>query len=180
MLLFDISDKNIWSKAVKDTIGLKNYYNQYKNNYLGKDSIEIAIFSLKDASQEKAVNKALKKCKKKKDHLSCLHTYFPQDSMDAPVTLSVNKYEKGEDHFIDEINWKKGYKRFVIESGRNKVILVLDVPGPKPVPLEKIKGQVTSDYQNYLEEEWIKELRKKYPVKINQKALAKLKSTIDT
>ncbi len=180
MLLFDISDKNIWSKAVKDTIGLKNYYNQYKNNYLGKDSIEIAIFSLKDASQEKAVNKALKKCKKKKDHLSCLHTYFPHDSMDAPVTLSVNKYEKGEDHFIDEINWKKGYKRSVIESGRNKVILVLDVPGPKPVPLEKIKGQVTSDYQNYLEEEWIKELRKKYPVKINQKALAKLKSTIDT
>lgn len=180
MLLFDISDKNVWSKAIKDTIGLKNFYEQNKNNYLGRDSIEIAIFSLKDASQEKSVNKALKKCKKKKDHFTCLRSYFPPDSVDAPVTLSVHKYEKGEDHFIDEINWKKGYKRSIIESGRNKVILVLDVPGPKPVPLDKIKGQVTSDYQNYLEEEWLKELRKKYPVKINQKALANLKSTIDT
>ncbi len=180
MLLFDISDKNIWSKAIKDTTGLEAFYNQHKNDYLGKDSIEIAVFSLKDASQERSVTKALKKCKKKKDNFSCLHSYFPPDSVDAPVTLSVHKYEKGEDHFIDEISWKKGYKRSVIESGRNKVILVLDVPGPKPVPLERIKGQVTSDYQNYLEKEWIKALRNKYPVKINQKALAQLKSTLDT
>lgn len=180
MLLFDISDKNVWSKAIVDTSGLEMFYEQHKNNYLGKDSIEIAEFSLEDASREKSVNKNLKKCKKKQNEMDCLRSYFPPDSIDAPVTLSVKKYEKGEDYFIDELNWKKGFKRSIIESGRNKIILVLDVLDPKPVQLEKIRGQVTSDYQNFLEKEWIKELKKKYPVKVNQKTLVKLKSTIDT
>ena len=34
------------------------------------------------------------------------------------------------------------------------------------------KGFVMNDYQTLLEEEWIKELRKKYPVEMDQKVLA--------
>lgn len=180
MLLFEISDKNVWSKAIVDTSGLEIFYDKHKNNYLGKDSIEIALFSLEDASFEKSLNKSLKKCKKSQNEMDCFRASFPPDSIDAPITLSVNKYEKGEDYFIDELNWKKGFKKSVIESGRNKIILVMDVLDPKPLPLEKIRGQVTSDYQNFLEKEWIKELKKEYPVKVNQKTLTELKSTIDT
>ena len=41
-------------------------------------------------------------------------------------------------------------------------------------PLNEIKGEVISDYQRKLEENWLKSLRKKYPIKINDNELRKL------
>ena len=46
---------------------------------------------------------------------------------------------------------------------------------PMPKLLSECKGLVTADYQKYLEEEWIKELRTKYVVKVNKDVLAKVK-----
>ena len=37
------------------------------------------------------------------------------------------------------------------------------------------KGAVVVDYQNQLESDWIAEMKAKYPVKINKKALKKVK-----
>ncbi len=39
---------------------------------------------------------------------------------------------------------------------------------------EDIRGQVIADYQQYLEDEWIKTLRAKYTIKINEEELRKL------
>ncbi len=41
-------------------------------------------------------------------------------------------------------------------------------------PLEKIKGTVINDYQEYLEKQWIEELHSSYEVKINNKAVNRL------
>lgn len=45
-----------------------------------------------------------------------------------------------------------------------------------PKQLDEAKGLITSDYQNYLEKEWVKELRAKFPVKVNTKNFDKLKA----
>ena len=38
------------------------------------------------------------------------------------------------------------------------------------------RAAVTSDYQQYLENEWVKQLREKYPVVINQEVLKDVKN----
>ena len=40
-------------------------------------------------------------------------------------------------------------------------------------------GRITTDYQNALEQEWIKSLKKKYKVKVNQKVLKEYKASIE-
>ncbi len=51
------------------------------------------------------------------------------------------------------------------------VVMVKDILVSSFKDLEGIRGKVMSDYQNYLEKQWMKELRKKYTVKVNKKAL---------
>ena len=34
ILLFDVTDKMVWTKALKDTQGLKAYHEDHKNDYM--------------------------------------------------------------------------------------------------------------------------------------------------
>ncbi len=52
-----------------------------------------------------------------------------------------------------------------------KVVVVNAILAPTPKTLNEIRGQATADYQNYLDQQWIAELRTKYPVTINQEVL---------
>jgi peptidyl-prolyl cis-trans isomerase SurA len=46
---------------------------------------------------------------------------------------------------------------------------------PAPKELAEVKGLVTAEYQNYLEKEWIKELRVKYPFTVNKDVFESIK-----
>ena len=45
----------------------------------------------------------------------------------------------------------------------------------QPEEMADVRGAVTSDYQDVLEQNWKQELAKKYPAKINKKVLKKVK-----
>jgi peptidyl-prolyl cis-trans isomerase SurA len=42
---------------------------------------------------------------------------------------------------------------------------------PEPRTFAEAKGLVINDYQAELEKEWVAELKKKYPVRVNEKVL---------
>ncbi|MCX6182462.1 MAG: peptidylprolyl isomerase, partial [Bacteroidetes bacterium] len=44
ILLFEITDKNVWSKAVKDTAGLREFYNQHKADWMWQDRVKTDVF----------------------------------------------------------------------------------------------------------------------------------------
>ena len=46
----------------------------------------------------------------------------------------------------------------------------------QPQEVADVRGQVTSDYQDVLEQKWIEELKAKYPVTVNKKVLKQVKN----
>jgi hypothetical protein len=54
------------------------------------------------------------------------------------------------------------------EEGHDDPIAGCDIRHPIAQLLDDARGFVINDYQNYLEEKWIAELRKKYPVTVNE------------
>ena len=179
MLLFEISDVKVWSKAVEDTTGLKKYYKTLVDEHLGKEQIEVIQFTLSDPSELKQVNRMLKKCKRSSDVFKCYSGYLPSDSEDAPVTVGLKKYKKGDNFQIDAMNWKKGYKKTYTSGNKTMLIIVNEVIEAQPKDLDEVRGLVMSEYQNYLEAEWLLELVKKYPAKVNSGKLNELKQKID-
>jgi len=70
---------------------------------------------------------------------------------------------------IDSLEWKPGTITPITTNNNEKSFVVMHkILDPEPKPLNEIRGIITADYQNYLEAEWLKELRNKYQVKVNR------------
>jgi peptidyl-prolyl cis-trans isomerase SurA len=88
------------------------------------------------------------------------------------VNLQIESgiYQKGDDIIIDLIDWHEGIHDLSIEENEYVIFIEKVLPAMNQ-EFEEVKGKVISDYQNYLDELWIHELREKYDVQINDHAL---------
>lgn len=94
---------------------------------------------------------------------------------EKPLTLEVSsgKFQAGENALLDSLEWKTGEMNFK-KGNRFIYIISKELLQPTTKTLDESRGQVISDYQNYLEKEWIKTLRLKYPVSVNEEEFKKL------
>ena len=105
-----------------------------------------------------------------KDLLIKVLNYYAATDKDA-VYARKGLYEKGSVPAVDLKVWGiEGYKSsvypYIVVRGK-----VLDAPEE----YNDVSGKVTADYQNYLDEQWIKSLRAKYKVEINKDVLKTIK-----
>ncbi len=164
ILLFDLTDKKVWSKAVKDTVGLLQYYEQNKHNYMWENRLDASIITIKDPSVIKSLNKLLKKGATDEQILA----KFNHDTIQK-VTIERKKFVKGENMTIDGIAGTTGTSNLIpLADNENAIVIVHAVVAPEPKLFNEIRGAMTADYQNYLEKAWISELRAKYPVVVNR------------
>ncbi len=83
------------------------------------------------------------------------------------VQVQSRKFSKGDNKAVDAVAQAPGTYATNVDGRATQVhIKTVLAPGYKTLP--EARGQATSDYQNYLEKQWIQELRAKYPVKTNQ------------
>lgn len=174
ILLFELTDKMVWSKAIKDTIGLEKFYEKNKNNYLWEDRVNASIYTCKDRSKLKQLSRMLKKRTRKgysdKDFLAAFNS-----GDENYLNIENGIFSKGDHEIIDSIKWHKGVSEGMEKNGKPVIVVIHEIMKNQPKTLEEAKGVITSDYQNYLEQEWIRQLREKYPVTINQEIVNEMK-----
>jgi peptidyl-prolyl cis-trans isomerase SurA len=172
ILLFDLTDKKVWSKAVKDTTGLQMFYDTHKDKYMWSDRVEGVVYIISNNSSVKAES-VQAKVKQKLSVDEVLST-FNVDSV-TNVTAERGIFSKGDNEIIDQVEWRKGISNIIPTKRGLSFVDILEVLKPMPKSLDEARGLITADYQAYLEEEWIKELKAKYPVTINENILVQIK-----
>ncbi|OFY89922.1 MAG: hypothetical protein A3K10_16145 [Bacteroidetes bacterium RIFCSPLOWO2_12_FULL_31_6] len=55
------------------------------------------------------------------------------------------------------------------------LVKIVNVIDSEPKKINEVKGLVTSDYQNFLEKEWVSELKAKYKVEVDKEVLKQVK-----
>ncbi|MBA4240640.1 MAG: hypothetical protein C0448_07935 [Sphingobacteriaceae bacterium] len=172
ILLFDLTDQKVWSKAVKDTAGLKTFYEKNKNNYLWDERAEVTTYKCANEKVAKEVRGMLKKNKTEKEIVDAVNK-----SSQLNVSVENITYLKGENKDVDA-NWKQGVVATDIKDTKENKVTVLvvnKVLGKTPKTIAEAKGMITADYQNYLEKEWLSYLKNKYTVKVNEEVLNTVK-----
>lgn len=169
LLLFEISNRTIWEKAAKDEEGLKTYFKKHRKNYKWeKPRFKGMAYHVKDQADVAAV----RNCVKGVPFAEWADKLRKTFNNDSTIRIRVEKgiFKEGDNPLIDREAFKKDVtvkelKGYPIDATYGKVIKA-------PEELEDVRGQVTSDYQNMLEEQWVKDLRKKYEVVVNRDILA--------
>ena len=167
ILLFDLMDQKVWSKAVKDSAGLEDFYKTHKSDYMWPERVDASIYECANEQVAKKVEKLTKKRVKK----GYTDAYIMQEiNEDNALNLNIRSglFAKSDDAIIDKTPWVPGTYT-IQDSGKPTLVQVYDVKQPQPKALNEARGLITSAYQSHLEEMWIQELRSKYPVQVDQK-----------
>jgi peptidyl-prolyl cis-trans isomerase SurA len=170
ILLFELTDQKVWSKAVKDTTGSKDFYEKNKTNYMWEERADASIYSCANEKVAKQVRALMKKKKTEKDILLTVNK-------DSQLNLQVETklFTKGENELVDK-NWNPGTSADIIDKDKKVVIVVVNkLMKPEPKAYQDAKGMVTADYQSFLEKQWLSELKQKYAVTIDQSVLSTVK-----
>lgn len=162
ILLFELTNKEVWTKAVEDTTGLKTFFENNRDKYIWKDRIVYTSYIAKDDKTAKKVKKYLAKGKSKEFILSKLN------KKEELVSATSKTEEKDSNDFVKSISWTKGT---ISEEnnldGSTKIFYVENTLKPIKKELKETRGYVISDYQDFLENKWITKLKAKYPLVLN-------------
>lgn len=173
LLLFDLMEKEIWEKAKTDTVGLESFYEAKKMNYLWKKRYDLIIISSTKEAIAKKAHKLLKQGKTGDEIKKMLNT----DGM-VNVMVTSGVFEEDHDALPKTVPFKKGLSNVTQEGNYFYVVQVNDIKEAGPKLLEECKGRVINDYQQFLEENWVANLKQEFTVEINRAVFEEVKKQI--
>jgi Parvulin-like peptidyl-prolyl isomerase len=159
-LVFEISNKEVWNKASEDTEGLERFFEKNKNNFKwAEPHYKGYVVLVKDTETKKKIQKETSKMQPEAAVNYMLENY-------KVGTVSYVKVEKGlfkkrDNVFVDEAIFKTGKAEYP-ENFEDFLLVGKTLKSPESYT--DVRGQVITEYQDYLEKDWIKELNEKYPV----------------
>ena len=165
ILLFEVSLKEVWDKAAKDTAGLEAYFKANKDKYTWeKMHYKGYLIQAKDEKVANAAERIIKNAQR--DSVDkYIESRLNTDSVKY-VKVQYGLWELGRNKLVDRFGFKLRYS-----YKPNPDYPVVRCVGKKlkvPETWDDEKGKVTTDYQDFLEKAWIEKLRAKYPVVINE------------
>lgn len=171
ILLYDIMTDKVWNKATRDTIGLKDFHNKNIDKYQWKERIDATIYECLNKEIAQNVFKMLKL----NDTINSKHILNTiNKTSELNVKVKMNKYEIDELNFIKGKKINKGINPLIEFNNKFYVVSISNIIPASPKNIKEARGLVTSDYQNFLEKQWLSELSKKYSFKINEEVIYNL------
>lgn len=173
LLLFDLMEKEIWEKSKTDTLGLEAFHKANTGKYLWKKRYDVLVISSTNVDFAKKAHKLVKQGKNVDDIKTALNT---KGVINIMATSGV--FEEGSEALPKTIPFSKGLSEVVKEGNYYYVVQVNDIKEAGPKLLEECKGRVINDYQQYLEENWVANLKQEFKVSVNKDVFEEVKKQI--
>lgn len=163
ILLFNISNKEVWEKAINDTAGLEQHFAANRKKFVFKEPhYKGVLIKCKSQAVADSIKKAVKKMTQ--EQIVAYVDSFGTDTV-AQAKARAGLWKKGDDAAVDNLVFDKS-----VQYEKDSEFPVVFVTGKKlrkkPETFDDVRGAVISDYQDHLEQLWIEELRKKHKIEI--------------
>jgi peptidyl-prolyl cis-trans isomerase SurA len=173
LLLFDLMESTIWESAKTDTVEVKAFYENHKENYFLPKRVNAEVASSTNKKVIKKVAKLMSEdmtanaIKKLVNTNGAINVIFTKDTMNSKHQALPKAFE-----------FKKGVSKVYKHNNGFIVAKVNEVLPKQLKDYDEVKGLVISDYQTQKENLWLETLREKYKVVVNTAVLKKVKAKI--
>ncbi len=159
ILLFDIMENEIWNRAMDDTVGQRSFFTSNAGKYQAGERIAGKIY-YSDS----------------KKTLQELMTLLEAEEGGERDFISQNRirrdsgaFEKTDRPLLSKVSWTPG--TYLVENSGAHALVVIDrILPPGAQTFAEARASVISDYQTFLEDAWIRELKRKFAVKVEKRA----------
>lgn len=170
ILLFDIMEKEVWKRAGEDSVGQREFFDSHPELYQAGERINATLYF----SDSKTNLELLSKSLLAKDSTGAREIVKTKN-----IYSEAGVFQKEDRPGLRDIEWKTGHS--ITQNGKAYQLVVVNKMVPAgALSFEDARTLIVSEYQNELEKNWLTALRKKYPVKVNDKTkkyvVEKLKS----
>lgn len=166
ILLFEMTDQMVWSKAVKDTAGLAAYYEANKENFKWPERANVVIYT---CSSPEIAKKARKMMKDGKDK-SAIAGELNKDSQ-LNLQIQEGVFTREDNPILAKLAWKIGTSADVSDNDQIVIVQFKEILPPSVKKLDEARGMITSEYQTYLEQQWIAAMRAEHKYQVNKEVL---------
>jgi peptidyl-prolyl cis-trans isomerase SurA len=172
-LLFTIMQQKVWDAATSDSAALLDYYNKNKDKYFWENSADALIVTVLDPPRtDEAIDLLKNKLGEWREW---------SESSNGQIQADSGRFELSQIPVFERTNFTEGLITHAVvnnqDSSRTFARIIKLYNGKEPKKFEDARGSVINDYQNFLEEKWITELKKKYPVKVKKNVFKSLGQT---
>lgn len=161
ILLFEIMEKEVWNKASQDSVGQQKYYAAHASEYQAGERIKASLYS----SDNKAFVSILQPLLLQGDEKKILEAVIANK-----VKYESGFYKREDKAVFNKVTWAAGVHP-AENNGMYYLAWFKDILPPGTMSFEEARPEVISDYQTYLEKNWVEQLKKKYPVKVDKKGI---------
>ena len=168
LLLFDLMQNKIWDKAEKDSLGLVNFFENNRNKYQWRERVIAKVITCDKGKNAKIAAELLK-------NNIPVDEINKQLSENGIVDIKEGAFEKVNVIFPKDFIFVEGVSDIIPSTEQFVVIEIEETLPAQAKELNETRGRAISDFQDFIEKNWIAELQNQYPVTINKKALKKLK-----
>lgn len=172
ILLYEVSNRKVWDKAASDREGLEKFFRAHSADYKWESPKfkSYIIFASNDSTLSTAL-----------DFADSLSTDDPtefvrkmRERFNRDIKIERVVAARGENPITDYLGFgaerpadgtNSRWKYYAAYKGR-----IINAPEEAA----DVRGAALTDYQTALDKEWVKELHKKYKVKVNKKVFKNL------
>jgi len=174
ILLFEALKQNVWDRANNDTIGLQKYYNEeLASKYKWNERAKVIFYTVKTDDQK--VLAKVRELAAIKPTAAVLKKFNKKGKPEV-VSVLEKLYEKDKNKDLGTL-WKAGdmtVAKTDTTTRTSSFLKIEEIVPPTPKVLAEARGYAVADYQDFLEKKWIQDLRKEYPVILNEAAFKTL------
>lgn len=176
ILLFDLTEQKVWRKAMADTSGLQNFFEETRSNYTWDTRYHAYLV---DGATKKLTKKATKLLRKGRSRSEVM----AELNVESKLNLNIDSghYELKDLDLAEALSEmdEPGRSDLIEVNGRFKQAYVLEIEAPRNKELKETRGAVISAYQQYLEKEWISDLKSRYQVTVDSTVLKEIEQALD-
>ena len=174
LLLFDLMEKEIWNKSKTDTLGLKSFYDKNISNYQWKNRLDVIILSSTNIDIIKKASKYLKNDKS----VDFIKEKLNSKEGAVNIMAKAGIFEEGNEALPKNIKFETGISD-IIKEGEYYFVTKINATLPAgPKLLDECKGKAINDYQQFLEDNWVKDLKNEFKIEINQVVFDRIKKQL--